>query len=616
MLSAKLSQLALLFITTLSTSKVLAADAEEWKKQSIYQIITDRFGLPSSLPQSTPCDVAQQAFCGGTWKGIIANLDYIQSMGFTAIWISPVHKNYDGPRTAYGDAYHGYWVTDIGQLNDRFGTAQDLKQLSDEVHRRGMLFMVDIVVNHVASLTTTPSDYSSYYFKQASQYHPYCPIDYSDLRSEQQCWMGDTKVALMDVNTEDPDVVSAYSSWIKDFVQQYKVDGLRLDAAKHVRGDFWPTFCQSAGVFCMGEVYEQDVGKAALWQTNPDQPTAAAAETGGNGDDAVGMDSILNFPLYWSLVSAFGITGQPATGSLDLTVLRTKMDEAKSGFPNSAVLGTFLENHDVPRWSGISVDPQSLYNALTFIFMSDGIPIVYYGLEQGFSGGSDPANREALWPSGYVNTTAVQMITKLNRLRNWMIKMDAQESTDRKRTYEGYMWQNNEKLYRRERSSHERPVEKGFGRAWKDEAGVERRDGFPGIPGFIDSPAQVVGVSEKVMGIVRGGVIGVVTNIGSPPQNMSFPVLTPYQRSVATTDIFSCVQYAVGSDGIVSIEYSKGGQPIILVPSVYLLGSGLCDTTERALIGTVSAAEGRNRYMPVYAGYIALFSLVIMTIFL
>jgi glycosidase len=88
-------------------------------------------------------------------------------MGFTAIWISPVHKNYDGPRTAYGDAYHGYWVTDIGTLNDHFGTAQDLKDLSDEVHRRGMLFMVDVVVNHVASLTTTPTDYSPYYFKNA-----------------------------------------------------------------------------------------------------------------------------------------------------------------------------------------------------------------------------------------------------------------------------------------------------------------------------------------------------------------------------------------------------------------------------------------------------------------
>lgn len=47
-------------------------------------------------------------------------------------------QNYEGPRTVYGDAYHGYWIADVTKLNDRFGTADDLKALSDELHRRGM----------------------------------------------------------------------------------------------------------------------------------------------------------------------------------------------------------------------------------------------------------------------------------------------------------------------------------------------------------------------------------------------------------------------------------------------------------------------------------------------
>ena len=185
-------------------------------------------------------------------------------------------------------------------------------------------------------------------------------MDYGDTYSEQQCWMGDTKVALMDVNTEDPSVVFSYSSWIRDFVQQYNVDGLRLDAAKHIRNTFWPGFCQSAGVFCMGEVYEQDVSRAAIWQANPIQPASPSTATGGNTAEAVGMDSVLNFPLYWPLFTAFGITGQPSNGSLDLTILKTKTDEIRSTFADSAILGTFLENHDLPRWSGLSVDPQSL----------------------------------------------------------------------------------------------------------------------------------------------------------------------------------------------------------------------------------------------------------------
>jgi maltooligosyltrehalose synthase len=54
------------------------------------------------------------------------------------VWISPVSQNYEGPRTPYGDAYHGYWIADASQMNSRFGTPDDLKALSTELHRRGM----------------------------------------------------------------------------------------------------------------------------------------------------------------------------------------------------------------------------------------------------------------------------------------------------------------------------------------------------------------------------------------------------------------------------------------------------------------------------------------------
>lgn len=54
------------------------------------------------------------------------------------VWISPVSKNYEGERTPYGDPYHGYWISDASQLNDKFGTSDDLKALSNELHKRGM----------------------------------------------------------------------------------------------------------------------------------------------------------------------------------------------------------------------------------------------------------------------------------------------------------------------------------------------------------------------------------------------------------------------------------------------------------------------------------------------
>lgn len=55
-----------------------------------------------------------------------------------AVWISPVSQNYEGPRTPYGDPYHGYWISDATKLNSKFGTSDDLKALSDDLHNRGM----------------------------------------------------------------------------------------------------------------------------------------------------------------------------------------------------------------------------------------------------------------------------------------------------------------------------------------------------------------------------------------------------------------------------------------------------------------------------------------------
>ena len=70
------------------------------------------------------------------------NLDYIQNMGFTAIWISPVTLNIP-QNTSEGVAYHGYWQTSLYDLNPNFGTAADLQALSQAVHARGMFLMID-----------------------------------------------------------------------------------------------------------------------------------------------------------------------------------------------------------------------------------------------------------------------------------------------------------------------------------------------------------------------------------------------------------------------------------------------------------------------------------------
>ena len=90
-----------------------AASTAEWKKRSIYQILTDRFARPKGSSKEKCANLND--YCGGTFKGIEENLDYIEGMGFDAIWISPVIDNTEG-------GYHGYWARDWDKINSHFGT--------------------------------------------------------------------------------------------------------------------------------------------------------------------------------------------------------------------------------------------------------------------------------------------------------------------------------------------------------------------------------------------------------------------------------------------------------------------------------------------------------------
>ena len=152
----------------------------------------------------------------------------------------------------------------MNSLNAHFGSADDLKALSSALHERGMYLMVDVVVNHLVS-ATNPPDYSKFApFSDPSNFHAECFIsDYDNQTEVEQCWLGDAKLPLADVNTEDEGVVQTMNAWIRAFVSDYGVDGVRIDTVKHVRKDFWPEFAKSAGVFTIGEVLHEDVGYVA-----------------------------------------------------------------------------------------------------------------------------------------------------------------------------------------------------------------------------------------------------------------------------------------------------------------------------------------------------------------
>ncbi len=122
----------------------------DWRDQVIYQIVVDRFdnGDPNNdinVALSKP-----GSYHGGDWQGVIDRLDYLEELGVTALWISPVVKNTEEDAGFY--SYHGYWTYDFLRTNPHFGDLLKLRELVDKAHERNMLVILDVVTNHVGQL--------------------------------------------------------------------------------------------------------------------------------------------------------------------------------------------------------------------------------------------------------------------------------------------------------------------------------------------------------------------------------------------------------------------------------------------------------------------------------
>ncbi|KAL2013069.1 hypothetical protein VTN00DRAFT_594 [Thermoascus crustaceus] len=385
-------------------TSAFAADTTSWKPRSVYQVFTDRFARTDGSTDA-PCNTTEGLYCGGTWRGVIDHLDYIQGMGFDAVMISPVTKNIEG-ETKYGEAYHGYWQQDLYTLNEHFGTRQDLLDLSSALHERGMFLMVDSVINNMAYITNgsnpaTSVDYSVFTpFDSNEYFHPYCPItNYNDYPLAQKCWTGDNIVPLPDLKTEDSTVQKILEDWAKELIANYSVDGLRIDAAKHVTPSFLPKFYDAAGLYVTGEVYEQKSSIICNYQKEY-------------------LPSVPNYPLYYAMNEAF------TAGNT--TALSNEISVMKEMCPDVTALASFSENHDVPRFASYTKDMALAKNVLAFTILADGIPMIYQGQEQHFDGDSENGhNREALWLSKYDTSAPLyKLIATLNAIRRHSIRID------------------------------------------------------------------------------------------------------------------------------------------------------------------------------------------------
>jgi glycosidase len=419
------------------------ANGNPWQAQNIYQIVTDRFfngDVSNDNADGNYNPSAGQGVHGGDFKGIEQKLDYIKALGATAIWISPVVKNVNGD-------YHGYAGSDFYNVDPHWGTLADLQHLIQTAHSKGLLVIDDVVVNHGSQLLNSndsgypsflapPNGYNLFYRDNSKQYaSPFGPGSgqslttlfhnngfIQDFTNTTQVEMGSLE-GLDDFRTESSYVQTNMANIYKFWLEQ-GFDGFRVDTVKHVDQGFWQNWCPqihsdaashgSPNFFMFGEVYDSSETKNASY-------------TGTISGTNFELDSVLDYPLYFSISSVF------ARGNSNTKQIEDHYNRVDSIYdPSSKMrLVTFLDNHDQPRFlnsANANNNTQRLNIALAFLYTSRGIPCLYYGTEQAFNGGADPGNREDMFAGQFEQGPSLgdnfnethplfQLVASLNNLR-------------------------------------------------------------------------------------------------------------------------------------------------------------------------------------------------------
>ncbi|MFD4422291.1 pullulanase-type alpha-1,6-glucosidase [Agromyces sp. NPDC058484] len=418
-----------------------------------YFVMTDRFangdiandegGLTGDR-LTTGFDPTDKGFYnGGDLAGLREQLDYIDGLGTTAIWLTPSFENrpVQGEGANASAGYHGYWITDFTRIDPHLGSNAELEALIAEAHAKGIKVYFDIITNHTADVIDYEEGRYSYIDQATEPYRDadgdaFDPADYADgdtgadfpaLDAETSfpytpviapedadlkvpAWLNDPTlyhnrgdstwegesvtfgdfVGLDDLMTEHPTVVDGfvdvYQQWI-----DLGIDGFRIDTAKHVNFEFWEQwstevldYAHAAGkpdFFMFGEVYDADPVKLSPYVRKTD------------------MNSVLDFTFQSQAVSFAA-----GNSAKNLQSLFAGDDYYTTPDSSATALPTFLGNHDMGRVGHFlqSTDAPLQRDELAheLLFLTRGQPVVYYGDEQGFAGtGGDKDARQTLFAS-------------------------------------------------------------------------------------------------------------------------------------------------------------------------------------------------------------------------
>ncbi|MGC1783501.1 MAG: alpha-amylase family glycosyl hydrolase [Acidobacteriaceae bacterium] len=368
----------------------------------MYLIMPDRFSdgnlsndrlssMPGTFDRSKP-----RAYHGGDLQGIENHLDYLQKLGVTTIWITPLYAQ--DPRSPAD--YHGYSAVDMYAVNPHFGTLRDYEHLAEALHSRGMKLVLDTVPNHVGPKNPWVLDPPApdwFHGTLASHLEangnfapitdPHAPP--AAYRAAVDGWFANV---LPDLNQSNP-LVKQYliqnAIW---WIESGTLDGLRLDTFPYVDRAFWQGFHAE-----LHALYPHLTTVGEIFNLDPAIVSYFAGGVKHQGIDT-GLYTPFDFPTYFALRAT--LTGTSSSGDLSMTKLES-IQRRDWLYPHAERLVTFLGNHDTGRFmSEPAVTMARMKLAFGLLATMRGMPQIYYGDEIAMTGGNDPDNRRN-FPGGF-----------------------------------------------------------------------------------------------------------------------------------------------------------------------------------------------------------------------
>ena len=347
----------------------------------IYLLMPDRFANGDPGNDSHP-DMLEKADRtnpsgrhGGDIAGIKKNLNYLEDLGVTAIWINPLLEN---NQPAY--SYHGYAITDFYKVDPRYGTNQDYVDLVAAAHQKGFKVIMDMIFNHCGInhwfIKDLPGKgwihefptFTRSNFRAETLSDPYASE--IDRNTMQQGWFDNN---MPDLDQRNP-FVSKYliqnSIW---WIEYAGLDGIRMDTQpypyKEIMTDWTKqVFSEYPDFNIVGEAWMQKESMTAYYQKDTRL---------GNGYNS-GVPSITDFPMYNAITKAFTEPEGWTEGMARIYYVLAQ----DFLYTNPSYNLIFADNHDLNRfYTTINKDLDAYKMATTFLLTTRGIPSIYYGTE-------------------------------------------------------------------------------------------------------------------------------------------------------------------------------------------------------------------------------------------